>query len=195
MPAADSTPNVCSPQSFSPISSARHSAPPNSATSGGTTARQPRPHRPPRTPAVPRPRSQHRRGRIRRDVHQPQRGARLRGGDRRRRPPARHRGAGRHPRRRGRGARCRHRRYGRPHRRARRRTRGTERGAGVLDGARDRHRVAPRVHRARRTRPKGRARALAGVRAGRNESARRSWRTPGPCCRRSCAGSPTVSRR
>ena len=41
---------------------------------------------------------------------------RLRGGDRRRRPPARHRGAGRHSRRRSRGARCRHRRDGRPHR-------------------------------------------------------------------------------
>ena len=38
-------------------------------------ARQPRPHRPPRARAVPRPRGEHRRRRIRRDVHQSQRGA------------------------------------------------------------------------------------------------------------------------
>ena len=55
--------------------------------------------------AVPRPRSQHGRRRIRRDVHQPQRRDRLCRRDHRRGPGARHRGAGRHSCRRGRDAR------------------------------------------------------------------------------------------
>ena len=113
------------------------------------SARQPRPHRPLPTPAVLRPGSEHRGRRVRRYLHQSQRGHRLRRGDRRRRPPARHRDPGGHSRRRGRTARRRHRGYGGAHRRARRRTCGTQRGDGVLDRARDRHRVTPVVHRAR----------------------------------------------
>ena len=141
---AGPTPNVCSPQSFSPISSARLNAPPNSATSAGTTCST-------TTTASSATSLSGSRGRevntagdgfvatftspsVALDCAEAiveavrPLGIEVRVG---------------HSRRGSRGTRCRHRGNGGPHRRACRRTRGTERGAGLLDGARDRHRVTP----------------------------------------------------
>ena len=75
------------------------------------------------------------------------------------------------------------------------RTRGAERGAGFLYGARDRHRVTRRSPSAANTTSRVCPADGGSTRWPATESARRSERTPDPCRRRTCGGSPMASRR